>query len=79
MWGSGACPQKNSFEQNCLECQKVPLHTIGEMDRVQYEGKFLPLLPPWMSSEGAAVPPVPSRAGVPSLTYVQILVDWPKR
>ena len=42
MWGSGDCPQKNFLEQNCLECQKVPLQTIGEMDRVQYDGKFLP-------------------------------------
>ena len=37
---------QNFFEPNCLQCRKMPLQQIGEVERVQYEGKFLPLLPP---------------------------------
>ena len=33
----------------------MPPQKIGEMERIQYEGQFLPLLPPWM--RGAAAPP----------------------
>ena len=44
--GSGACPHKNFLEPNCLQRRKMPLDKIGEMERIQYEGQFLLLLPP---------------------------------
>ena len=34
---------------------------LGEMERIQYEGKFLPLLSPWKRTEGAALPSCPQR------------------
>ena len=44
-WGLGACPQKTFLQPNCLQRWKMPLYKKGEMERVQYEGQFLPLLP----------------------------------
>ena len=39
-------PPENFPEPNCVECRKMPFQAIGEKERVQYEGQFLPLLPP---------------------------------
>ena len=44
--GLGACPQKNFLEPNCVQRRKMPFQEIGEIERFQYEGQFLPLLPP---------------------------------
>ena len=46
LWGSGEISPENFLELNCLKRQKMPLQKIGEMERVQHEGEFLPLLPP---------------------------------
>ena len=32
-------PPENFLEPNCVECRKMPLQTIGEKERVQYEGR----------------------------------------
>ena len=40
----GLAPRKNSLQPNCLQCRKMPLYKIREMERVQYEGQSLPLL-----------------------------------
>ena len=45
-WGSESLPKKNCFEPNFLQRRKMPLQKVGEMGIVQYEGQFLPLLPP---------------------------------
>ena len=45
IWGLWACPQKNFLETNGLYCRKIPLQKVGEMEGVQYEGQFSPLLP----------------------------------
>ena len=45
IWGSGACLQKNVLESHCLQRWKMPLHKIGEVKWVQYEGHFSPHLP----------------------------------
>ena len=46
----------------------MPLQKIGEMERVQYEGQFLPLLPPMGEGRGGSCPPAPS-VGVPGSYY----------
>ena len=52
--GLGACPRKNFLEENCLKCRKMPLQKIGEMKGIQYEGQFLPLLPPMDEGRGGS-------------------------
>ena len=43
--GSGGLIPEKIFEPNCLQRRKMPLPKIGEIERVHYEGQFLPLLP----------------------------------
>ena len=59
VWCSRVLPPESFLEGNCLKCRKKTFQKIGEMEGIQYEGQFLPLLPPWMRAEGAAVPPSP--------------------
>ena len=35
------------LSSHCLECRKVPCHKIEEIESVQYERRFLLLLPPY--------------------------------
>ena len=35
IWGLGACPQENFVKPKCLQCLKMPLQRIGELNRVQ--------------------------------------------
>jgi len=38
--------QKYCYEPNCSQYREMPFQKMGEMERVQYEGQFLPLLLP---------------------------------
>ena len=58
-------PPENFLEPNCLQCRKMPLQQVGEMERVKYEGKFLPVLPPMNEGRGGSCPSWPPSAGVP--------------
>ena len=44
-WGSWEWPPQNLLKANCLKRRKMPLQKIEEMERAQYEGQYLPLLP----------------------------------
>ena len=50
LWESGEISPENFLELNCLKRQKMPLQKIEEMERVQHEREFLPLLPPAQAS-----------------------------
>ena len=60
-WESGGLTQKNFLQPNCLQCRRMPLYKIGEMERVQYELQFLPLLLPMAEGRGGSCPSSPSR------------------
>jgi len=52
----------------------MPLQKIGEIDRVQYEGQFLPLLPllPLMDEgRGDSCPFCPPSVGAPDSTDIK--------
>ena len=59
-------PQKNFLEPNCLQCRKMPFQKIGEMERIPYEGQFLPFLPHKDEGRWGSCPsyPQPRRAWV---------------
>ena len=59
IWGSGDSLLKKVSEPNCLKHRKMPLHKIEEIYRVQHEGQFSSLLPPWKKAEREAVFPSP--------------------
>ena len=59
IWGSGDSLLEKVSEPNCLKHRKMPLHKIEEIYRVQHEGQFLSLLPPWKKAEREAVFPSP--------------------
>ena len=56
IWGSA-----NFLEPSCLQCRKMLLQKIGEIERVQHEGQSLP---PRDEGRGSSCPPAPI-AGVP--------------
>ena len=44
IWWSGCLPPEIVLKLSCLKRLKMPLHEIGEMERVKYEGQFFPSL-----------------------------------